>query len=65
MPEFAPVTTDSPDRFWWQTEETCAVVTPRVGDICQACEQGRLDYNSQFQLACPVCGHVAEAGAFT
>ena len=32
---------------------------PRSGDICPACQAGRLDYDGLLNLACPACGHIA------
>ena len=53
---------------WWQVErQEKAVCTsrPRPGSLCPTCQQGVLDYDSLFNLSCPVCGRVAAAGTFT
>ncbi len=52
--------------FWWQAHPpACLVALPERGKLCPECGRAPLDYNDQFILACPQCGYVAEAGAFT
>jgi uncharacterized protein (DUF983 family) len=38
---------------------------PKYRGKCANCGRGKLDYNGLLQLACPVCGHVAESGGFS
>jgi hypothetical protein len=35
-----------------------------AGDLCPACQAGRIDYDSLLNLACPRCGYI-QAGCFT
>lgn len=53
---------------WWRDEvkeKAACALRPRPNSLCPHCQQGKLDYDSLFNLSCPVCGRVAEAGAFT
>lgn len=55
-------------RYWWRVEAdergACAP-RPRPDSLCPHCQQGKLAYDSMFNLSCLVCGRVALAGAFT
>lgn len=56
------------ERYWWLREQKGGdecTSRPRPGSLCPHCQQGKLDYDSLFNLSCPVCGRVASAGAFT
>lgn len=57
-----------PKRYWWRVEGEerggCGS-RPQPNSICPHCQQGKLAYDSLFNLSCPVCGRVASAGAFT
>lgn len=35
----------------------------RAGDLCPACQHGKLDYDGLLNLACPECGY-AQGGCF-
>jgi uncharacterized protein (DUF983 family) len=52
-------------RFWWKNDTTCHAPAPKVGERCPACQQGKLAYDSFFNLVCEVCGKTAVSGAFT
>ncbi|MBK9055100.1 MAG: hypothetical protein IPL78_30630 [Chloroflexi bacterium] len=58
----------APKQYWWRVEAEergkCAP-RPRPDSLCPHCQQGKLAYDSLFNLSCPVCGRVAAAGAFT
>lgn len=59
-------TEKSQQPFWWQShQDACVAAPPGRGELCPQCGRAPLDYNDQFILACPLCGYVAEAGAFT
>ena len=55
-------------RYWWREEEAskriCAV-RYQPGQACPQCLMGVLAYDGLFMLTCPICGHIAESGAFT
>ncbi len=55
-------------RYWWrdeaQQENSCAI-SCGPGHACPQCQEGTLAYDGLFMLTCPVCGYVAESGAFT
>lgn len=55
-------------KYWWRKDNepkrVCAI-RYQPGQPCPKCTRGRLAYNGLFILACPVCGYVAEGGAFT
>ena len=52
--------------FWWHSPaDACAAALPGRGELCPQCARAPLDYNEQFILSCPLCGYVAEVGAFT
>ncbi len=57
----------SAKKYWWQQGERpfCASPSPKPGQICPRCQQGKLTYNGLFILYCPQCGYVAASGAFT
>lgn len=54
-------------KKWWQTESDAKSVParPRKGQACPKCLMDDLDYDTLFRLSCPVCGYVADCGAFT
>lgn len=37
-------------------EEEIISFPPEWGDVCPACEKGKLDYNGLLELECPICG---------
>jgi hypothetical protein len=37
----------------------------RSGDQCPKCQQARLDYDGQLNLACPACGYAAGGACFS
>jgi hypothetical protein len=54
-------------KKWWQTNylPTGVPPRPRKGQSCPKCLMADLDYDTLFRLSCPVCGFVADCGAFT
>jgi len=52
-------------RFWWKNSTTCQAPAPKAGELCPTCRQGKLAYDSFFNLVCEVCGKTAVSGAFT
>jgi len=52
---------------WWKTDPEVAQQNPRArrGQSCPQCLMADLTFDSLFRLHCPVCGYVAECGAFT
>jgi len=52
---------------WWKTDPEIAREHPRArrGQSCPQCHMADLSFDSLFRLHCPVCGYVAECGAFT
>ncbi|MDX1614637.1 MAG: hypothetical protein R3300_10030 [Candidatus Promineifilaceae bacterium] len=52
---------------WWKTDPETAREhpQPRRGQSCPQCHMADLAFDSLFRLHCPVCGYVAECGAFT
>jgi uncharacterized protein (DUF983 family) len=48
-----------------QVRKTVSCRAPCLGQRCPQCKKGRLDYDGLLQLACPICGYVADAGGFT
>jgi uncharacterized protein (DUF983 family) len=58
--------TQSQPSFWWRKQETaCTAPTPKPGDCCPSCGEGKLAYDGLFVLICSHCGEVAESGGFT
>ena len=58
-------------KKWWQqdrpegTPAGANLAAPKKGDSCPKCLMDDLNYDTLFRLSCPVCGYVAECGAFT
>ncbi len=54
-------------KRWWRQEGQAVsnFVAPKKGESCPKCLMDDLDYDTLFRLSCPVCGYVAECGAFT
>ncbi|MEZ4643756.1 MAG: hypothetical protein R3E31_13670 [Chloroflexota bacterium] len=75
----APTPPASSVHYMWQsasneetTEETavsnpavCLLTTPKPGDTCPTCNQGKLAYDGLFILTCEQCGYIAESGCFS
>ena len=58
----------SPDAcFWWQAVPPDADARPasRPGERCPECQQGVLDYDSQFRMTCAVCHYTPDGGVCT
>ncbi len=43
----------------------CLLTSPKPGDDCPTCNQGKLVYDGLFILTCDRCGYVAESGCFS
>jgi hypothetical protein len=38
---------------------------PRSGELCPACQDAKLDYDSMLNLTCSRCGYIAGSGCYT
>ena len=54
-------------KRWWKEDRSADFdyFAPKKGEACPKCLMDDLDYDTLFRLSCPVCGYVAECGAFT
>ena len=55
------------NSYWWRGREdtACKTADLKPGNMCQACRDGVLAYDTMCMLTCVRCGKTAESGAFT
>jgi hypothetical protein len=54
-------------KKWWQIDQLEAPEGPqgKAGEPCPKCWLADLEHDSLFRIHCPICGYIAECGAFT